>query len=123
MVELQEILKRFRLYATLTDEEAAPWLSLISDAAADIRRMARTRPDAEAAARLQRAAAALAFYRYTLYRASGEGMESFRAGDIQISADKQDTVRFAERVWREEQSRVSDLLYDGDFLFQRVGAW
>lgn len=123
MVELQEILKRFRLYAALTDEEAAPWLPLVSDAAADIRRTARREPDGEAMARLQRAAAALAFYRYTLYRASGVGMESFRAGDIQISAEKADTVRFAERVWSEERARAHDLLNDCDFLFQRVGAW
>ena len=123
-MDLQIILKRFTLYASLTDAEAAPWLPLVSDAAHDVHRMCRcSAPDDAQINRLERAAAALAFYRYTLYRASGVGMEDFRAGDIEVSADKAAAVEFAERVWREEQGRASDLLNDGDFLFRRVGAW
>ena len=120
-MNIQEILMRFALIADLNLEEAAPWLPICSEAAEEIRGQLKNAADeATHARRLTAAAAALAFYRYTLYRASGSGMDTFSAGDVKITSDKKNSVQIAQSVWCNARNTVSDVLKDDGFLFEQV---
>lgn len=120
-MDIQEILKRFALIASLSDEEVSPWLPICSEAEEDIRRMLKD-PLAEEqnGMRLNAAAAALVYYRYTVYRASGEGMNDFAAGDIKVTIDKKTMVDLAYRVWLDAKALILDLINDNEFLAERV---
>ena len=70
--------------------------------------------------RLTTAAAALSFYRYALYRASGVGMNNFVAGDIKVESDTDASVKTAATVWGDAKKGIADLLVDEDFVFRQV---
>ena len=121
-MDIQEILERFAMIANLTLEEASPWCRICEDAMCEIE--SSLKPDADKATserRLNIAAAALGFYRYVLYRASGSGMDAFSAGDINIKSDKKSSVETAYKVWQEAKGNIADLLKDDNFLFGRIG--
>lgn len=120
-MNLQEILERFAIIAGLSLEETAPWTLLCEDACGEIRRNLKTginEPDN--ARRLNVAAAALAFYRYVLYRVSSGGMESFTAGELRIKTDAKSAVKMAYGVWKDAKKSISDLISDNDFMFERI---
>ncbi len=120
-MDIQEVLKRFAMIASLTVEEAAPWITLCEDCICEIKKHVKKGVDLENKERqLNAAAAALSFYKYTLYRASGAGMDSFTAGDISIKSEKKTSVQMAYNVWTEARSCVCDLLEDDGFIFERI---
>ena len=120
-MDTQEVLKRFAMIASLTVEEAAPWITLCEDSICEIKKHVKEGVDMESKERqLNAAAAALSFYKYTLYRASGTGMDSFTAGDISIKSEKKASVQMAYNVWTEARSCVCDLLEDDGFIFERI---
>ncbi len=120
-MDIKEILLRFSLIASLSEEEAAPWVSICSEAAEEIRRLMKdATKEEENGARLNAAAAALALYRYTVYRASAEEMSSFSAGDIKINSDKKIMVEMALKVWLDAKRSISDLINDDEFLVGQV---
>lgn len=117
----QDILDRLALMAGLSDEEAAALLPLCGEAAADLRRALRPGVNEQTqSGRLTAAAAALAYYRYTLFRAPGGGWESFTAGDISVRQDGKTAVLLTKQVWLDAQSAVADLLEDDGFCFRQV---
>ena len=120
-MDIKEILLRFSLIASLSEEEAAPWVSICSEAAEEIRHLMKdVTKEEENGARLNAAAAALALYRYTVYRASAEEMSSFSAGDIKINSDKKIMVEMALKVWLDAKRSISDLINDDEFLVGQV---
>lgn len=120
-MDLNEILKRFALIADLSTEEAAIWSPICNDAMLELTHKLKSDADTDANAwRLNAAAASLAFYRYTLYRASGSGMDAFSAGDIKITPEKQIAVKAAYAAWCEARNELADLLVDDEFLFEQV---
>lgn len=120
-MDVQEILLRFALIADLGQEEAAPWISICSEAADEIRSLLKDLlTEADNSTRLNAAAAALTFYRYTLYRASGAGMNDFSAGDIKVISDKKTTVEMALRIWIDAKKTIMDLIDDNEFLAEQV---
>ncbi len=120
-MELQEIIKRFAILANVSDNEPFPWNSLCEDAGEDIKRHLRDDVvESEHSRRLCAAAAALAFYRHTLYMASCGGMESFTAGEIKIKADPKNSSKIALNVWKDAKNSISDLLKDENFVFQTI---
>ena len=112
---------RFALIANLTLEEAMIWSPICSDAAEDIKLKLKSDTDIEAnSRRLTNAAAAFSFYRYTLYRASGTGMNGFVAGDIKIEGNSDVSVKTAVTVWNDAKRNIADLLEDDEFVFRQV---
>ena len=117
----EEVLKRFAVMADLSLEESSPWVDFCADAAEDILLQLKDGVDIEAnERRLTSAAASLSFYRYTLYRASGEGMNSFSVGDVKVTQNKKDSVNSAYQAWCNQRDNISDLIEDDHFLFRMV---
>lgn len=120
-MDLQEILTRFALIANLNLEEAAPWITICNEAASQLRSKLKD-PDSEDknSERLNAAAAALSFYKYTIYRSSGLGMNNFSIGDIRINSDSKISIDTAKSILDDAMSDIHDLLLDNDFLFKRM---
>lgn len=122
-MNINSILERFALMASLTLEEAAPWLSVCNEASCEID--SRLKDDVNKDTQSDRIcalAAALAFYRYSLYRASGTGMQDFSTGDVKISCDNDAIMKFATEIWREARLSACDILKDENFFFWQVEA-
>ncbi len=120
-MDLQEILERFSIITNLSMDEVSPWIPLCEDASQEIERNLKEGANTgENSRRLNAAVAALAFYRYVLYRASGGGMESFTAGELRIRTNSQVNVKIAYEVWMGAKSAIADLLVDDNFMFERI---
>lgn len=120
-MNLQNIVKRFAIIANISLEEAFPWTEICEEAADEIKAHLKNDVDeTEHHRRLDAAAAALGFYRYVLYRASGGGMESFTAGEIRIKSDAKTSVKMALAVWKDAKRSIADLLNDDDFMFETI---
>lgn len=120
-LDLQEILTRFALVAGLNLEEAAPWMTICNEAINELRSKLKD-PTAEDSnsERLNAAAAALSFYKYTIYRSSGLGMNNFSIKDIKINADNKLSIKAAKSILNDAMANIHDLILDNDFLFQRM---
>ncbi len=115
------VLKRFSIITNIELDESSSWVTLCKDSVEEIKNHLRKGVDIEAHAhRLEVAAATLAFYKYTLYRASSPGMESFAAGEIRIKSDPGTSVKMAYRAWQEAKSSIVDLIEDDSFIFERI---
>ena len=120
-MDIQEVLERFSIIAGLSIDQAAPWTFLCSESIEQIRKHIKEGIDvSKHSRRLGAVAAALAFYRYIMYKGSGGGLESFTAGDISVKNDKKTSLQVAFAVWRDARSSVADLLNDEDFVFERI---
>ena len=120
-MNLQEIIERFTIIANLSESEVYPWISLCEDACEEIKNHLKSGVSIQDnSRRLCVAAAALAFYRYALYRASSGAMESFTAGELRIKTDSKLSAQIAYSVWRDARNAVSDLLKDDEFIFERI---
>ena len=83
-LDIQEILERFALIASLPMEEAVGYTALCSDAAGELTRRLRGTVSENNASRLEPAAASLAYYRYAMYQAANA--EDFTVGDITVAS-------------------------------------
>ncbi len=120
-MNLQETLERFSIIANLSMDEVSPWIPLCEDACEEIKNHLKKEVSAEEnSRRLNVAAAALAFYRYVLYKASGGGMESFAAGELRIKTNAPASVKMAYNVWKDAKNAIADLLKDDEFVFERI---
>ena len=115
-ISAQAVLERFALLASLPEPEE--FLPLCGDAAAELSSAQRDSCGAQAQSALISAAAALAFYRWTLTQAA-TGAGSFSAGDVKVTADS-GRVSQARRLWREAAASAAPYLQDGSFLFGRI---
>lgn len=120
VLNLQEIWEAFALMAQRGEEEREAWLSLCAAAANDLQAELRS-PDISPAdsRRVNRAAAALAYYRYCLYAAGAEA-QSFQAGDVRITNAGNSAIAPAYDAWRQARSRIAPLLQDREFVFSQV---
>ncbi len=120
-MDLQEVLDRFGLIANLSPDEVTPWVPICEDSILEIESHLKENVDEESnSRRLEVAAAGLSFYKYSLYRASGSGMESFTAGELRIKTNSTENVTIAYKVWQEAKSSIYDLLVDENFVFERI---
>ena len=117
-LDIQEILERFALIASLPMEEAVGYTALCSDAAGELTRRLRGTVSENNASRLEPAAASLAYYRYAMYQAANA--EDFTVGDITVASGRDDKVRLAREVWMEAEREIADLLSDYGFVFRGV---
>lgn len=112
-----DVLARFSLLAGL-DDGADQYQPLCADAAAEIEQNERDGCGTEASGLLTAAAAALAFYRFTLMQAS-RSIGSFEAGDVKITSGSTN-LQPARKLWSEAASAASPYLTDIGFLFRRA---
>lgn len=120
-MNIQAVLERFSIVANLPIENISPWLQLCKDSTEEIEKNLKSNVDLEInSRRLESAAAALSFYKYTLYRASSSGMESFTAGELKIKNNYDSSVKIAHTIWKEAKNSIADLLLDNDFAFERI---
>jgi hypothetical protein len=116
-IDADDVLARFSALAGLQD--AQKYLPLCTDAAKEIQAAERELCGEEACDVLAAAAAALAFYRYTLAR-SASGAESFSAGDVKVTQSA-GSPESALILWKEAAAAASPYLADmGCFLFGRI---
>ena len=121
LLVLQEVLDRFALIANLSADEVTPWIETCEDSISEIESNLRENIDQELnSRRLEAAAAGLSFYKYSLYRASGAGMESFSAGELRIKTNSSENVKIAYKAWQEAKNSIYDLLKDNNFVFERI---
>ncbi|MDR1464934.1 MAG: hypothetical protein LBJ11_06515 [Oscillospiraceae bacterium] len=108
------VLGQLRLLTVLDEEGAREALPFCAAALAQVR--ATLRADAGEDPRIDRAAAGLAFYMMTLREENGEGILSFRAGDIAVSRkDAAARLRAAEEVRDEGMTLIASLQRDEGF--------
>lgn len=115
------VLERFSIITNIELDESSSWITLCKDSVEEIENHLKEGIDINIHAhRLEVAAATLAFYKYTLYRASSPGMESFSAGELRIKSDPNTSVKMAYRAWQEAKGSIADLIRDDDFVFERI---
>ena len=72
-------------------------------------------------ARLNNAAAILAYYRYLLLVSSNDSVDSFSAGDIRVKHTAAGRLLSAARLKEEAMNSICGLLRDRNFMFMGVG--
>ena len=110
-MRLNLILDRFSLISGLEPEKVSRWTPLCIDAKMQIEAMVKAGVDRDEEAtvvRLSNCAAALAFYKYSLY-APDSNVESFTAGSVSIRLSETERER-ARGVWQEALESASDIL-------------
>lgn len=118
-MDIFKALDFFKLYTGLEQSQAVKWLPLIASAKAQITHRLRSAEKEENGDRLAEAAAALAFYKYTITKASNEDL-SFKAGSVSVSCADSKKIAAAKANLDAVLSSVSDLLTDDDFAFVGV---
>ena len=120
-MKTEDVLERFAIIASLTDSVSSKWSFIVEDAVAEIKSKLKSDIDENInGRRLTAAAAALSFYKYTLYKAASDELESFSAGDISIKSNCQKSIEIAFSVWNEAKKSILDLLNDDEFYFEQV---
>lgn len=116
-MDLQAILERFLCLAGLSPEEAQPWQGLCEEAMQELNAQVLTGAEGGAAL-LNAAAAALAFYRYSVAQSSIPESE-FTAGDVRVTRSSAG-MEAARRLWLEARRAASGYLRDEEFYFRQV---
>ncbi|HEX3017878.1 MAG TPA: hypothetical protein VHP31_08515 [Caproicibacter sp.] len=116
-IPVTDVLTRFALLSGM-DSGAEKYQPLCSDASAEIERSERDGCETEASGPLTAAAAALAFYRFSLMQAA-QSTGSFEAGDVKITPAKPNP-QSARKLWSEAAAAASPYLSDVGFLFRRA---
>ena len=123
-MDAQTVLETFAMMAGLTSTEAAEWTLLCNKSISEIEYLIKPDvdlTDTDINSRLNSVAAALSFYRYVCYRVSGNGTDSFTAGEIQIKGmDKKIGIETARSILNEAKMSVTDLLIDNNFAFKEI---
>ena len=122
-MNLEERVERFKIISGILEGDTANWVPICEDALHEILFSLKKDVDQNApenSRRLIVAAAVLAFYKYSLCRASVDSNEAFTAGEFRIKTDSQANIKSAYRMWREARKSISDLLEDDEFVFERV---
>lgn len=118
-----QVVSRFANLARLAQEEAQAQETLCQEALAWLCSRLRPVPDEgwteTAQAVIYSAAAAFAFYQYTLAEES-TGREDVSLGDVKIT-QKTGASSSACRLWDQALQRAAPLLRDDRFYFEQVG--
>ena len=119
MMETPAGVEQFALLTGLGEQEAGNYRPLCENARAQV--MGIAKPDIGTAGELVlcSAAAALAFYRWTLLRAAAGAENGFAVGDVRVTKHAAD-VDTARTLWRESEAAAAPYLNDTQFVFERM---
>ncbi len=112
---MEEVLKRFAHLAGLSEEAAAQWQELCGDAYVLLESQRKERSNQSRGDLVCAAAAALAFYQYTLQQNAAQEPD-FTAGDIKITHNGKSVER-AREFWEQARRNAAPLLQDSEFCF------
>ena len=120
-MELSKICAIFAVFSGMSAEDALEHLELMRLAVEELTGMLRpgVHPEQHAEV-LNHAAAALAFYRYSIITANAGGVGSLRAGNVTIGADPDAAIRSAAEIRGEFLRLAAPFLRETDFLFRAV---
>lgn len=105
----------------MTTEEALEQVDLLRLSIAEVESSLKTGVDRRQNAQvLSYAAAAIAFYRYSVMMANTGGIQSIRSGETTIGADPAAAVEIAAAIRDEFLALAAPLLQDKRFGFQAV---
>ena len=120
-MELSYISRLFAALAGMTPEEALEHLDLIRLAKDEVESSLKPGCDPqEHRQALSYAAAALAFYRYSIIAANTGGVQSLRSGETTVAADGEEAIRIAREIRDEFMALAAPCLRDDRFVFQAV---
>ena len=120
-MNLNDVIERFTMVSGLKMSEVSRFLPLIADCKALFEERAQEGLSGAQIKRLAHACAVYAYYRVCLLIRDG-GLESFKAGDVQIATGKlADICASAQRMWEEERAVIADIArFDDCFAFRSV---
>ena len=116
-MNVEEVVNRFALMAGLGSDAALRYRTVCEDAVLQISGLLREEV-ADETPEVSAAAAALAFYRYTLAQAANLG-DGFQAGDVKVTKGGS-SVAMAREVWSQASADAAPYLKDGGFTFERI---
>lgn len=119
MVTQWTVLSCLKQMASIEEEGAAFGLSICVTSLEEIRSRLRDGADGNDA-RIEKAAAGLAFYKLALRRISEDGTAGFQAGDVRVSQNPAQLLAIAAKVRDEALAGAAPLLRDDLFLFKQV---
>jgi len=116
MLNISEIYHQFSLLSGLDMEETRKWSHLCAAADRDVQDMLKDGVDTGAQrARLVCAVAALAYYRYVMFRTAEDQADSFDAGDFRVRYNKTAALAAAKEAWASAMVSISGLIRDNGF--------
>jgi len=122
MLDIEQVVLEFILLTSMDKTESERWRPLCRAAAGDIARRVKEGMNLYAnMKRLCEAAGALAYYRFQLIAASGEGGMKFKAGDVTVGGLTVSGIKLAAMVRDEALFAVRDLIDEGAFAFVPCG--
>ncbi len=117
----ESILNLFLLYANIPEELSLKYSDFCVNAVYQLRKELRSETlESDNGGRLNTAAAALAFYKFSLTLSSVDDAQYFKAGDITIHKDTSKRLECAKTLWENEREMIADLLKDKSFIFKSV---
>ena len=120
-MELSKVCQLFAAFTGMTAEEALEQLDLIRLSIAEVESSLKPGIDPKEHAHvLSYAAAATAFYRYSVIAANTGGLQSIRSGETTIGADPAAAVEIAAAIRDEFLALAAPLLTDRRFGFQAI---
>lgn len=115
------VLNALKQYIAVEDSETAQALTTCKACGDELAVRLKDGAD-EDDLRLINAAAAMAYYRITVKKLSGEdSLVSFKAGDVTVSKSAGAALELASQVRDEALKAALPLLRDDEFLFKQVG--
>ncbi len=120
-MELSKICQLFTAFTGMTPEEALEQLDLIRISISEVENSLKPGIDLnQHLSILNYAAAAIAFYRYSVIAANTGGIQSIRSGETTIGADPAAAVEIAAAIRDEFLALAAPLMVDRRFGFQAV---
>lgn len=120
-MSLKSVTDRFLMLSGLEEAELQRWLPLCRDSLEYIEsRLKNGYNSEENICRISSAAAALAYYSYSLTASAAFEPKRFKAGDVEIESGNSGMAEAAKTLWLSEKEKLSDLLRDDGFYFGRI---
>lgn len=120
-MSLKNVTDRFLLLSGIEESEIQRWLPLCRDSLEFIESRLKNKQDLEEnICRISSAAAALAYYSYSLTASAAFEPKRFKAGDVEIESSNSGMAEAAKALWLSEKEKLGDLLKDECFFFGRI---
>lgn len=105
----------------IEEQELQRWIPLCRDSLEYIESRLKCGVSAEDnVCRISSAAAALAYYSYSLTADSALAPQRFKAGDVEIEEGGSGRQESAKALWLSEKEKLGDLLKNEGFYFGRI---
>jgi len=122
LISEQDVMLRFKLISSLNEEEAENWLVICSESLEEILNKLKENVNIEEnSMKIINAAAALSFYKYSLFKSSSENISAFNAGEFSVKiGSKNKALEIAFKIWQEAKNNINNLISDDNFYFKAL---